>query len=326
MTISDSYERGGTQKDFYSPEEVIERKCPLCDSASYNEIYKERGTIGIVRCRGCGIVYVNPMVKEPEKNYWGDEKKYFEEARLIFEGKAKSHRDRNYLEDLRVIEKIKPKGNFLDIGTNAGFFLRHTRGRKWKVAGVDPSPILSEMARKYFGLNVKTSYLDKAGFEDEYFDVVTMIDVFEHISEPKRILEDVKKVIKKDGILFIKVPNASYNILKLNLAKLTGVLENYDIFDSYEHITHYSHNTLKAMLEVCGFKVKKVFIGRPIQPPVWHKYVGHYYQYPSPWFLASKDYILRVLFYWISRVERLLRFGNIGYFAPNIIMIAERKD
>ena len=203
-----------------------------------------------------------------------------------------------------------------------GFFLRHTRGKKWNAVGVEPSPSLSGMARKYFNLNVKTAYLHEAGFEDEYFDVVTMTDVFEHMLEPKKILEDIKKVIKKDGILFIKVPNGKYNLLKLNLAKLTGKLGDYDIFDSYEHVTHYSHDTLKIVLEMCGFKIKKIFIGKPIQVPVWHKYVGHYYQYPSPWILDPKNHILRILFYWVSKVERMLRLGNIGYFAPNIIMVA----
>ena len=123
------------------------------------------------------------------------------------------------MEDLKVIEKIKPKGNFLDIGTNMGFFLGHTQGRDWNVTGIDPSPALSKMARKYFSLNVKTCYLNEAGFKDEYFDVVTVTDVFEHIPKPKKLLADIKKVIKKDGILFIKVSNGKYNMLKLWLVK-----------------------------------------------------------------------------------------------------------
>jgi 2-polyprenyl-3-methyl-5-hydroxy-6-metoxy-1,4-benzoquinol methylase len=319
------YERGGRQKEFYGADEVVKRVCPLCGSSSCAEIYRERGSVGIVRCKDCGLVYTNPMVKEPEKNYWGDEKKYFEEARLIFEGKGKSHRDVNYIDDLRMIERFKPAGSFLDIGTNMGMFLRHTRGRKWDVTGVEPSPALSEMARKYFGLNIKTCYLSEAGFSDESFDVVTMTDVFEHIAEPRKMLADIKKVLKRNGILFIKVPNGRYNLLKLSLAKISGRLKDYDIFDSYEHLTHFSHDTLKKMLEESGFKIKKIYIGKPIQLPAWHKYVGHYYQYPSPWVLDWKNYTLRTVFYWISKAEKLLRLGNIGYFAPNITVIAGKN-
>jgi len=320
------YEKGGRQKEYYSESEVMLRDCPLCGSEGIVKLHRERGAIGIVRCKECGLIYVNPMVKEPEKNYWGDENRYFEEARLIFKGLVKHHRDLNYSEDLRIIEDIKPGGNFLDIGTNMGFFLRHTTGKKWNVTGIDPSPSLSEMARKYFGLNVKTCYLNEAGFENEYFDIITMTDVFEHIQEPKNLLADIKKVIKKDGILFIKVPNGKYNMLKLWLAKAAGKVKDYDVFDSYEHVTHFTHKTLKRMLAECGFKVSELHIGKPIQIPVWHKYVGHYYQYPSPWFMDWKNYTMRNLFYWISKVERVLRLGDIGYFAPNIIVVAERKD
>jgi len=319
------YERGGLQKEYYSNEEVVRRNCPLCNNKDYLDIYKERGSIGIVRCKHCGLIYTNPIVKESEKNYWGDEEKYYEEAKLIFGGLAKHHRDENYLQDLRIIEKIKPEGNFLDIGTNMGFFLRHTRGKKWNVFGIEPSPALSEMAHKYFGLNVKTVYLDEAGFEDNFFDIVTMTDVFEHVAEPKTILLEIRKVLKRDGILFIKVPNGNYSLLKLWIARITKKVSDYDIFDAYEHLTHYTHKTFKKMLEDCRFEVKKVLIGKPIHCPVWHKYVGHYYQYPTPWILDAKNHILRILFYWISKLEFLFRFGHIGYFASNIVMIAVKN-
>jgi len=62
------YERGGRQKERYGKEDVIERNCPLCNSGNYSKIYSERDAIGIVRCKDCGLVYTNPMVKEPEKN------------------------------------------------------------------------------------------------------------------------------------------------------------------------------------------------------------------------------------------------------------------
>jgi len=324
MTIHDDYVRGGRQKSHYSENEVIERDCPLCGNKDYLNIYKERGSLGIQRCKKCDLIYTSPMVKDSEKTYWGDENKYYEEARLVFKDLSKHHRDPNYLEDLKIIEAIKPEGNFLDIGTNMGFFLRHTRGKKWNVFGIEPSPVLSEMARKYFGLNVKTAYLEEARFLDDFFDVVTMTDVFEHIKEPKKMLEDIKRVLKKDGILFIKVPNGNFSLLKLRLAKIANKLEGYDIFDSYEHLVHYTNKTLEKILKEGGFRVRKTFIGGPIQVPVWHKYTGHYYQYPSPWILDPGNCLLRKVFYWISRVEGFLRFGEVGYFAPNITIIAHK--
>lgn len=318
------YEKGGRQKDIYADAEVEYVLCPLCGANKYKEIYKERGALGVVRCLGCGLIYVNPRLRQPEEIYWGDANKYFNEARLIFEGKSKHYRDPNYLADLKLIYKYKPSGNFLDVGTNMGFFLRNARGRKWNLCGVEPSPSLSEMARKYFGLNVKTSFLENADFESNFFDVVTMTDVFEHIPQPDKILREAHRILKVDGILFIKVPNGPFNLFKFHMAKLTRRLKNYDLFDSYEHVVHYSHKTLKSMLKKHGFTIVKTSIGIPIQIPAWHLHVGSYYQYPTPWALDYKRQSARTILYLLSLIECKIRLNKIGYLAPNIIVVAKK--
>ncbi|HDZ77048.1 MAG TPA: class I SAM-dependent methyltransferase [Candidatus Omnitrophica bacterium] len=318
------YIKGGTQKETYTKEDVVFVSCPLCAGKKYSEIYKERGVLGIVRCLDCGLIYVNPRLKDPEKVYWGNEEIYFEEARLIFEGKAQHHRDPNYRDDLKIIHKFKPSGNFLDIGTNIGFFLRNARGRNWDLYGVEPSPSLSEIARKYFKLNIKTGFLHQAGFKDDFFDIVTMTDVFEHLSQPEDVLVETHRVMKSDGILFIKVPNGNFNLFKYYWAKKLGKLIDYDVFDSYEHVVHYTQKTLSLMLGKFNFKLVKIFIGRPIQCPVWHDYVGHYYQYPTPWILDYKRCTARSILYLLSLLEYKMRFNNTGYLAPNIIAIAKK--
>ncbi len=319
------YERGGTQKEFYTESEVRFVNCPLCGAGQYRKIYKERGALGIVSCLSCGLIYVNPQLKSPEKTYWGDKDKYFKEARLIFEGKAAHHRDKNYIADIEMIADYKPSGNFLEVGTNMGFFLRNALGRRWNLYGVEPSPSLSEMAREYFGLNVKTVFLEDAGFESGFFDVVSMTDVFEHIPQPARLLSEIRKILKPDGILFIKVPNGLFNLFKLNLAKLTGRLKEHDIFDSYEHVVHYTAKTLRHMLKKNGFTTIKTCIGKPIQLPVWHRYVGSFYQYPSPWILDPVNQSLRTIFYWLSLFEFWMRFKRAGYLAPNLIVMAKKS-
>lgn len=320
------YERAGTQKEHYVQSEVEHVSCPFCESREYKKIYNERGALGIVSCQKCNLIYVNPRLKEPEKIYWGNIDKYFKEAKLIFEGRARHHRDSNYIEDLKLIHKYKPTGEFLDVGTNMGFFLRNAKNRGWNLYGVEPSPSLSEAARKYFGLNVKTAFLENAGFKDDFFDVVTMTDVFEHVSDPGGVLTEARRILKPDGIIFIKVPNGNFNLFKFNLARITGRLTDYDLFDSYEHVVHYSDRTIRLMLKKYGFKTIKMAIGRPIQVPVWHNYVGQYYQYPSPWIIDFKRQTARNILYILSLIEYRVRLNKVGCLAPNIIVIAKKVD
>lgn len=318
------------QQGNYAPEDVEYVNCLLCNANEYIKIAVEWGRLGIVRCRACGLIYVNPRLKEPEKKYWGSKEAYLKEAALIFEGKQKSHRDASYLSDLRKIERKKPTGNFLDIGTNMGLFLRNAKNRGWKLFGIEPSPTLSEIAREKFGLNIFTGFLHENKFADIFFDVVTIIDVFEHITRPQEMLKDVHRIIKQDGLLFIKVPHANFNLLKYSLYK--RALHKFtfpqdifrDIFDSPEHVAHYTKETITKMLLENGFRVSKVEIGQPIQTPTWRALVGDFYEYPTPWCVDWRNKLLRLGLYYLARILYYLLGGKITPFASNIIIFAQK--
>lgn len=318
------YERGGKQRDVYEEGDVERVPCPMCGADKLDRLYTERQVLGVVRCQDCDLIYVSPRLKNPEQVYWGDAEKYVNEARQIFAGRLPHHRDPNYLEDLNLVARYKPAGDFLDVGTNMGFFLRHTRGRAWRAIGVDPSPTLSEIARKHFGLDVRTTFLEDAGFPDASFDVITMTDVFEHISAPRAMLREVRRLLRPDGITYIKVPNGLYNLAKQRMLERLGRTKAFDIWDAYEHVVHYSSVTLRKMLESEGLAVVRMGIARPIQLPAWHRYVGAYFQYPTPWAMDWKRQTARSVLYWGSLAEAAVR-GRPGALAPNITVVARAR-
>lgn len=316
------YVKGGTQKNFYSKDEVEYCNCPLCENKEYSKIYEERGCLGIVKCNKCNLIYTNPRAKEAEKNYFGDVSVYIEEARLIFNNKKTHHRDRNYIYEVNEIKKIKPNGKLLDIGCNMGFFLRKAREGGFDVTGVEPSPSLAGIAKEKFGLTVVNSYFNKDSFSPQSYDVITMIDVFEHVTNPKQLLEDAHVVLKDDGVLCIKVPNGNYSILKMKLAKMFGRETSHDLFDSYEHVIHYTKETMNQMLKEKGFRIKKLVIPLPIHIPVWAQLVGHYYQYPSPFILDWKRRLLRSAFYQLGYIQNFL--GLKITFGPDLMFLIEK--
>lgn len=320
MIMETEYIRAGTQKSLYRSEEVINWSCPLCNGRDENKIKTERGALGVVRCGECELIRINPRIEFPEKIYQGQSGVYAEEFRLVRSGQFPHHRDMNYLADLKLIEKYKKTGNFLDVGSHTGSFLRHARNRGWSLTGVEPSPQLGELARQWWGLNIVEGFLETAQLPSHHFDVLTMTDVFEHIVNPKSVLGAARRLLKSDGIIFIKVPNAKYNLLKFYVRKWLGRPSDDD-FDAYEHVIHYTQKTLKKMLDTAGFEVLEFTIEPPVQIPVWHKYVGHYYQHSSPFWMDWKTFSARRVLYWLAFIERALGFG-VGYFAPNIGCIA----
>ncbi len=321
---SQDYVKGGTQKDTYNKDEVIEVACPLCGSEDRTRLYTEHGAVGVSQCLKCNLVYTSPRIHSPEEIYWGDANLYYQESRLIFEGKAAHHRDSNYLCEIKAIERFKKSGRFLDVGCNLGMLLRLAMKRGWETVGVEPSPSLSSLARKH-GYQVYNCFLNELpAHEEGAFDVVAFSDVFEHITNPQGFLSDARKYLKPDGVLYVKVPNVKWSILKQKVLGAMGKKPEQGIWDSYEHVVHYSDTTLKQMLEKGGFKTLQIVLDPPVQTPNWHEYVGQCFQYPTPPLMDWQRKVMRSACYRLSMIERLLRFGSVGYLAPNIVALARK--
>lgn len=316
------YIHGGTQKDNYSDGEKEICACPSCGNFEFDTIDSERG-LGIAVCKKCALVYTNPRAIDADKNYFGDADVFYEEARLIFKGKKKHHRDRNYEFELKKIQKLKKSGRLLDVGPNMGFFIRKAKALGFQTEGVEPSPALAKIAEEEWNVKIHNSFLEDAALDKESFDVITMIDVFEHVTNPKELLNICHSLLVRDGVLAIKVPNGRYNIMKMRLAKHLNRHGTMDIWDAYEHVVHYTHRTFEAMAKQCGFSIEKFIIPKPIHTPIWASLVGHYYQYPSPFILDWKRIMLRNLFYRMGKLERL--FGKKTRFSPDLFFLLKKS-
>ena len=316
------YVHGGMQSDEYTEDDVTSVCCPLCDASAGTRIYTEHEVIGITGCANCGLIYTSPRLKEPERVYWGDSELYYAEARLIFEGRATHHRDPNYLAEIRRIERYKPTGRFLDVGCNMGMLLRLARERGWDVTGVEPSPSLARLAQRW-GFPVFNCFLNELPRDQTgSFDVVALSDVFEHIPRPLEFLNDARRLLKHNGILYIKVPNARWSLLKQALLSFLGRRPKMGLWNSYEHVVHYTDKTLVQMLTKAALAVLEIAAEPPVQTPNWHEHVGQYYLYPTPWFMDWPRKLVRRACHRLAAVERVGRLGGVGFLAPNLVAVA----
>jgi len=191
---------------------------------------------------------------------------------------------------------------------------------------LEPSPSLAELARKH-GFPVWNCFIHEVPeSENASFDVVALSDVFEHIAEPRSFLPHAARLLKPDGILYVKVPNARWSILKQRILTFLGRYPKRGLWDAYEHVVHYTDQTLKTTLHRCRFSVLAISTEAPIQTPNWHEHVGHYFQYPTPWFMDIRLKAMRTVAYRLSGAERLARLGSLGYLAQNIIAIARKAS
>lgn len=95
----------------------------------------------------------------------------------------------------------------LDVGCSSGTLLRIAKDAGFSVQGVEPSAAPAQTARQH-GLSVFTGFLEEAALPDADYDIVTLMEVIEHLPEPVGLLKEIRRVIRPGGLLMVGTGNA----------------------------------------------------------------------------------------------------------------------
>ncbi len=220
--------------------------CNLCGSGSSVLVHRKDG-FRIVRCEECGLIYVNPrlcseaLVSQYEEGYFfaGSYADYLSERKGL---------ERTFERRLEKIEELAAPGRVLDVGCAFGFFLSVAQNRGWDAYGVDVSRFACRYAREQVGVQVFDGTLREVGFDDAFFDVVVMNDVFEHLPDPSAELAEVQRVLRTGGFLFIVTQDVSSAIVRL-------LGRRWAQYKPREHLYYFSRVTLRLILEKSGFEI-----------------------------------------------------------------------
>ncbi len=223
--------------------ELEPAECPNGCAAGAGEQLHEFGVFGICRCALCGLVRLNPRLVEAqlaevyEHEYFsGDHAtgydSYEMDARLY---------EKTFARRLKLIRRFKPAGRLLDIGCSLGYFLNVAARAGFDVYGLDLSRYAVERCAERFPDRVQCSLLLPGLFGDEFFDVVTMFDLFEHVYHPHEFLRTLHAITRDDGIVTITTPNH-----RSLLARVSR--RNWVSYKLPEHVYYYTPETLRHMV------------------------------------------------------------------------------
>lgn len=232
--------------------------CPICNSSKFTHFlnakdYTVSNTIfQIVKCSDCGFKFTNPV---PGLEEIGE---YYKSNDYV------SHSDTqsgiiNYLYQLVKKFALRSKGkdilkwsnlktgNLLDFGAGTGAFLFEMSGRGWQVVGIEPS----EDARKLAKSNYNLLLLDPNEINKlntNFFDVITLWHVLEHVHDLKPTILTLKKLLKKNGKIIIAVPNSDAKDAEI-------YKEFWAAYDVPRHLYHFSSDSMKTLLSEFGIKI-----------------------------------------------------------------------
>ena len=241
--------------------------CTNCESTNFNLLFSGRdrlhsqdGEFSLIKCQDCGLVHLTPQPGRKEiQQYYPED--YISFPKAIEDETSWFRRlDRRYGLHRRcreVILRAGSPGRLLDVGCATGIFLNGMKQRGWEVYGVEPSHYAAEYGRKRFKLNIFEGYLNEINFQEEFFNVVTLWDVLEHVPDPHNLLSEIARILKPGGLLVISLPNpCSWE---------TGIFKEYWAgWDIPRHFHIFPVATLRQLVNKTGLGLNEVksFTGR----------------------------------------------------------------
>ena len=204
----------------------------------------------IVRCNRCGLVFVNPrMIPQAEATTYSDDE---EDAYFVATRSARTVGNKGLLANFE--QRLGRPGRLLDVGCGDGLLLAQAHARSWRVSGVEIRARLVQRLRSQgIGEQIHRGFLEDAAFPDASFDVVTLINVLEHVRDPQMMLIECKRIVRPGGLVAVHVPNVGGL-----QARLRG--GRWKHYEPLEHLFYFDRRTLGALFGRCGLRVVAPFV------------------------------------------------------------------
>jgi len=249
--------------------------CPLCYNSSFKSIYLYHVAFGKkfekLVCKNCSLVQVSPMLTEEEihmlysteyfqKDYRCEAPKCYQEA---IEDVQDDFRQR-ILPLIQYYSGISKGLRALEIGCAGGANVQVLQEAGYEAYGVELNPEIAEWGKIYLDVNIMAGTLEKHSFPNNFFNVIYMGDVLEHIPKPIEFLSEVWRVGSDEAILIVDIPFELNSILPRLFHSIPATLlyiiwryERKSQFPPY-HVFVYNPRTIRLLMKKTRFNVKMI--------------------------------------------------------------------
>ena len=216
---------------------------------------------GYGKCGRCGtLVSLAPVsadqfiVRDDDKDFYG--KGYWLERQAKRGYPPIDVRARNDLTDrnlhwLELLLKYRlPPATVLDAGCAHGSFVALMRQAGYQASGIEMSPWVVNFGQTSFAAPIQVGTVETIDLPPSSLDVLVLMDVIEHLSDPATAISRCLELLKPDGFLLIQTPcfYESYNfdaLVESNSSFLEMLIPD-------EHIYLFGRRSLTALLQSAG--------------------------------------------------------------------------
>ena len=271
--------------------------CPICDAVEHRLIFKSKDyrfkasdeTFNIVRCIKCDFIFLNPRPSQSESAIFYPRIFYQVKDRFVYKLFGVFYRGIQALNN-RIVLREKRSGRLLDIGCGRGDFLLSMQRKGYDVYGVEVSGHIKPFIPGVLKNRIFEKKVEECRFPGESFDIVTMFQSLEHIHNLNSLMQEIKRILKPDGLLYFSVPNFNFFEYRI-LGPYAYTLE------VPRHLYFFTKYSLNNLLDKHGFANKhfrRCFIGEFFSTPASIYHGVWYYMHDK---LQFKNKTLEIFLY-----------------------------
>ena len=231
--------------------------CPLCrigSAGSAKPLFEKNG-YRLLKCSRCSLVWVsNPPSARDLAKLYSFESGYHRQTALAA---SCNTIDQRAASEYRFISGLRHPARLLDIGCSVGSFLRQAQLHGWKTTGIELSPDTARIGRERYGLDIRVGTVEEQRIPDESFEIVTLWDVIEHMTDPFAALAMIRPWLTRDGLLILETPNIRGLFPHISYI----VARRLDYWPHPEppgHLFQFSKATITKALECAGFRLVSI--------------------------------------------------------------------
>jgi SAM-dependent methyltransferase len=241
---------------------VSSRLTQTCVCADGGPLWAEGdGSQGILRCSSCDLLMRQDPQRDDftgwyEQHYWQE---FFDEQ----QGLARSNLWTHIMN--RIERLMSGRGLLVDVGCGGGALLSHCRDRGWNGIGFELSQAAVRSACAQ-GLDVRRQGWPPCPLPDATVQAVTCVNVLDHLSPPCDALQEMWRILRPGGLLYLRVSNAP---LHVGLSNITRRLQLPDL--TVMHRYGFGKRSLHIHLHRLGFRKITVRTSPPTQADAYRQ-------------------------------------------------------